>query len=138
MLLATTCGHRSPKVLMISAVCGRAPPAIVPPNAPPAPPLWAAMDQDWLSVIKTRALSASELIFAFSWAKIPDNHKNGNEQARTTTKVFLIRRPSGHKNLQMSGKPWGKANYPLARGDVNSNLCRQKGSASRAPTETNH
>src|ERR1700746_2900388 len=49
-----TSGQRSPKVLMISAVCGRAPPREAPPKpseVPPPPPL---ISQDLLSVIKTR------------------------------------------------------------------------------------
>src|ERR1700674_4439930 len=53
---------------MISAVWGRAPPAIVPPYDPPVPPLCPETDQDSLSVMKTRAASAGAVVAGLSCA----------------------------------------------------------------------
>src|SRR4051812_22512385 len=61
MLFTTAYGQRSVKVLMISAVCGRAPPLIWPPKPEPDPPLLPDTAHDWLSVTKTRGLSAEKL-----------------------------------------------------------------------------
>src|SRR3954452_20162174 len=61
MLFTTAYGQRSVKVLMISAVCGRAPPLIWPPKPDPDPPLLPDTAHDWLSVTKTRGLSAAKL-----------------------------------------------------------------------------
>src|ERR1039457_5386800 len=66
MLLIMTPGQRSPKVLMISAVCGRAPPLTLLPYDPAVPPPPPATSQDWLSVVKTRALPESSA--GLSWA----------------------------------------------------------------------
>src|SRR6266853_538087 len=84
MLFTMTCGHRSPKVLMISAVCGRAPPEAVPPDPPPnidpPPPLCPAIDHDWLSVMKTRAFSESAGVFGGSCAGATHKEKKGKKQ----------------------------------------------------------
>src|SRR5579862_2735732 len=58
MLFVTTSGHRSPKVLIISAVCGRAPPCDSAPKPPSPPPAAPPTSHDSLSVTKTRACSA--------------------------------------------------------------------------------
>ena len=56
-LLATTCGQRWPKVLMISAVCGRAPPEELAPNEPLNTAAAPCVDHELLSVTKIRGLS---------------------------------------------------------------------------------
>jgi hypothetical protein len=99
MLLIITLGQRSPKVLMISAVWGRAPPAIALPYDPPDPPPDPATDHDWLSVMKTLAFSESAAAFGFSCAAAEQNHKKGHKQINVVTKVLFIA-TSGHKNLQ--------------------------------------
>src|SRR3954453_13746833 len=58
-MVTVTSLHFSPNVLMISAVCGRAPPWVSPPNAPLEPPECPEISQDLLSVTKTRALSCA-------------------------------------------------------------------------------
>src|ERR1041385_1539662 len=80
MLFTVTLGHFSPKVLMISAVCGRAPPFECAPNAPPFPPADASISQDWLSVIKTRGFSVGELAGAAvcAWQSNPVDMHNKN------------------------------------------------------------
>src|SRR3984957_18804472 len=60
LLVTVNSGHRWLEVLIISAVCGRAPPENELPAAqpflfPPPPPL-PRDSQDWLSVTKTRTL----------------------------------------------------------------------------------
>src|SRR3990172_7496622 len=55
-MVTVTDGHFSPKVLMISTVCGRAPPLTPPPKPPLDPPKPPLTDQELLSVMKTLAL----------------------------------------------------------------------------------
>src|SRR3954468_23955251 len=58
-MVTVTSLHFSPKVLMISAVCGRAPPCVSPPKPLLVPPEWPEISHDLLSVTKTRAFSCA-------------------------------------------------------------------------------
>src|SRR2546423_14503228 len=58
-MVTVTSLHFSPKVLMISAVCGLAPPWVSPANAPLEPPEPPEISHDLLSVTKTRAFSCA-------------------------------------------------------------------------------
>src|SRR5579864_25852 len=78
MLLVTTCGQRSPKVLIISAVCGRAPPALLDPPPPGPPALTLPTSQDWLSLMKTRGLSAGSDLELFCAPVGPARVSNAN------------------------------------------------------------
>src|ERR1700674_5224042 len=70
---------------MISAVWGRAPPAIVPPYDPPVPPLCPETDQDSLSVMKTRAASAGAVVAGLSCA----SDETARENIRPTEKEIF-------------------------------------------------
>src|SRR5580700_10358249 len=110
MLLIITWGHLSPKVLIISAVCGRAPPAILPPYAPPLPPLAPAIDHDWLSVIKTLAFSTSEAALCFSCGKEGEpSHKKVQTPASNTDGYIFMSDPPATKKFRMLGNPGGTA-----------------------------
>src|SRR6266566_9804927 len=56
-----TAGQRSPKVLMISAVCGRSPPRAAPPKPSAVPPPPPPSSHNLLSVTYTRGFSAAAL-----------------------------------------------------------------------------
>src|SRR5439155_2256222 len=59
LLLTIPAGHRSLKVLMISAVRERAPPLLAPPKPYSMPATPPDISQDLLSVMKTRGFSAA-------------------------------------------------------------------------------
>src|SRR5450631_4228736 len=88
MLLTITSGQRSPKVLMISAVWGRAPPWVTEAPAPAPAPAYPATSQDWLSVIKTRAFSAGGATGWLSWAVADNKHDKRPRQPMPTGPSF--------------------------------------------------
>src|SRR5579859_4096018 len=86
ILFTVTVGHFSPNVLMISAVCGRAPPRECAANIPPVPPAAPSISQDWLSVMKTLGLSIEVSVVEAVWALARD--------AIATTQTDAISFPS--------------------------------------------
>src|SRR5580704_6482703 len=114
MLFTITPGHLSPKVLMISAVCGRAPPAIELPYEPPVPPPCPATDHDWLSVTKIRAFSGPEAAFWFSCATAEFNHERKQRQASKTNNELFKATLRSQRVCKMSGERFGPRNMPLS------------------------
>src|SRR5208283_284884 len=116
MLLVTTCGQRSPKVLMISAVCGRAPPRVTDPPPPDAPALYPPISHDWLSVINTRGLGLSCAI-AEPTARL--------SSTSVTDKAFCI--TASIRLHVVWGENRGRRYYPPAATKVNANWEKNTG-----------